>query len=153
MPVIGQLGHGVQRGQQAVLLGTVAGVRAGGKRGEGGAAIGQSAGVLAVDDVGRDGQDGRGRLGVAVGVALLDHLQEGLQQPDADLVGAVVVVAVFREVALDLKAGGKAGLVAQGLDLGVLDGAQGVDDVGEACDAGGEGAADIGVDEAISASS
>ena len=86
-------------------------------------------------------------------MALLDHLKEGAQQPDADLVGTVVVVAVLREVALDLEAGGKTHLVAHDLDLGVLDGAQGVDDVGEAGDAGGEGAADIGVDEAISASS
>ena len=40
-PVVGQLGHGVQRGQQAVLLRAVAGVGAGCKRGEGGAAIRQ----------------------------------------------------------------------------------------------------------------
>ena len=80
-------------------------------------------------------------------MALLDHLKEGAQQPDADLVGAVIVVAILREVALDLEAGGKTHLVAHDLDLGVLDGAQGVDDVGEAGDTGGEGAADIGVDE------
>ena len=58
-------------------------------------------------------------------MALLDHLKEGAQQPDADLVGAVIVVAVLREVALDLEAGGKTHLVAHDLDLGVLDGAQG----------------------------
>ena len=118
-PVVGQLGHGVQRGQQAVLLCAVAGVGTGCERGEGRTAIGQSAGVLAVDHVGGDGQDGGGSLGVAVGVALLDHLKEGAQQPDADLVGTVVVVAVLREVALDLEAGGKTHLVAHGLDLGV----------------------------------
>lgn len=123
-PVVGQLGHGVQRGQQAVLLCAVAGVGTGCERGEGGTAIGQSAGVLAVDHVGGDGQDGGGSLGVAVGVALLDHLKEGAQQPDTDLVGTVIVVAVLREVALDLEAGGKTHLVAHDLDLGVLDGAQ-----------------------------
>ena len=80
-------------------------------------------------------------------MALLDHLQEGAQQPHADLVGAVIVVAVLGEVALGLKAGGKAALVTHYLDLGVLDGAQGVDDVGEACNAGGKGAAHVGVDE------
>ncbi len=80
-------------------------------------------------------------------MALLDHLEEGAQQPDADLVGAVVVVAVLREVALHLKAGGKTGLVAHHLDFSVLDGTQGVDDVGEACDAGGKGTADIGINE------
>ena len=41
------------------------------------------------------------------------------------IIGAVVIVAVFREVALDLKAGGKAGLVAQSLDLGVLESCRG----------------------------
>ena len=80
-------------------------------------------------------------------MALLDHLQEGAQQPHADLIGTVVIVAVLGEVALHLIAGGQAGLVAHDLDLGVLDGAQGVDDVGEACNAGGKGAAHIGVDQ------
>ncbi len=80
-------------------------------------------------------------------MALLDHFEEGLQQPDTDLVGTVIVVAVLREIAFHFKAGGKTVLVTERLDLGVLDGAQGVDDVGEACNAGGKGAADIGVDE------
>ena len=146
-PVVGQLGHRVQGGQQAVLLRAVAGVCTRSKRSEGGAAVGQGTGVLAIYHVGGDGQDGGGGLGVAVGVALLDHLQEGLEQPHADLVGAVIVVAVLGEVTLGLKAGGKAVFIAHHLHLGVFDGAQGVDDVGEACNAGGKGAAHIGVDE------
>ena len=80
-------------------------------------------------------------------MALLDHLKEGLEQPHADLIGAVVIVAVLGEIALGLKAGGKAVFIAHHLHLGVLDGAQGVDDMGEACNAGGKGAAHIGVDE------
>ena len=145
--MVGQLCHRVQGSQQAVLLCAVAGVCTGSKRGECGTAIGQSAGVLAVHHVGGDGQDRGGSLRVAVGVALLDHLQEGAQQPHADLVGAVIIVAVLGEVALGLKAGGKAALVTHYLHLGVLDGAQGVDDVGEACNAGGKGAAHVGVDK------
>ena len=146
-PVVVLRGKRVLGSQQAVLLRTLAGGCTGCKGGKGGTAIGQSTGVLAVHHVGGDGQDGGGSLGVAVGVALLDHLKEGLEQPHADLVGAIVIVAVLGEVALGLKAGGKAALVAHHLHLGVLDGAQGVDDMGEACNAGGKGAAHIGVDE------
>src|SRR5699024_6979403 len=140
-PVIGQLGHRVQRGQQAVLLSAVAGVGAGGKGSVGLAPVGQGAGVLAIHHVGGDGQDGGGGLRVAVGVALLDHLQEGAQQPHADVIGAVVVVAVLGEVAFDGKIHGQAAVVPDGLDLGVLDGAEGVDHVGEPGDAGDKVAA------------
>src|SRR5699024_4624907 len=69
------------------------------------------------------------------------------QQPHADVVGAVVVIAVLGEVALDGKVHSQAALVPDGLDLGVLDGAEGVDHMGEAGDAGGKGAAHVGVDE------
>ena len=86
-------------------------------------------------------------LGVAVGVAALDLLQEAAQQLDGDVIGAVIIVAVLREVALDLVIGDEALLVADALDLGVLDGGQRVDHMAEARNAGGKGAADIGVDQ------
>ncbi len=146
-PVVGQLGERVERRQQAVGLGPVAGVGARGKRRVGFAAVGHGAGGLAVDDVGGDGQDRGRRLGVAVGVAALDLLKEAAQQGDGDVVGAVVVVAVFGEIALDLIVGDKALLVADALDLGVLDGREAVHHVAEPGDAGGEGAAHVGVDE------
>ena len=93
---IGQLGNGVQGSQQAVGLRTVG---RGWRRGQTGlaslAAVGHSAGGLAVDHVGGDGQDRGGGLGVAVGVAALDLLQEALQQLNGDVIRAVVIVAVL----------------------------------------------------------
>ena len=145
--LIRKFGDGVQRGEQAVLLGTVGGVGARRERGERLAAVGGAAGGLAVHDV-RGDRENRGRgLGVAVGVVLGDLAHEGLEQPHGNVVGAVVVIAVLGEVALDLVVDDDALLVAHGLDLGVLDGAQRVDDVGEAGDARGERAAHVGVDE------
>ena len=147
-PGIGELGGGVEGGDEAVLLCAVGGVAAGGEGSTFLAAVGGCAGGLAVHHVGGDGQDrGRG-LGIAVGVLLLDHLDEGLQQPLGDVVSAVVVVAVLGEVADRFKAGHHAVvLVADGADAGVLQRADGVHTVGEACDAGGEGAAHVGVDQ------
>ena len=80
-------------------------------------------------------------------MAALDLLEEAAQQLDGDVIGAVIIVAVLREVALDLVIGNEALLVADALDLGVLDGGQGVDHMAEAGNAGSEGAADIGVDQ------
>ena len=62
-----------------------------------------------------------------------------------DVVGAVVVVAVDREVALGDVVDNEAGLVTHRGDLGVLDGAQGVGDDGQARDAAAHGAHDLGV--------
>ena len=60
-----------------------------------------------------------------------------------DLVHTVVVVAVLGEVALHRVVHHDAVLVPDGLDLGVLDGAQGVGHNGQARDAGGEPAGDL----------
>ena len=147
-PGIGELGGGVQGGDEAVLLRAIGGVAAGSHGSAVLAAVGGCAGGLAVHHVGGDGQDGGRGLGIAVGVLLLHHVDEGLQQPLGDVVRAVVVVAVLGEIAHGLKAGDHAViLVADGAHLGVLQRADGVHTVGEACDAGGEGAAHIGVDQ------
>ena len=79
-------------------------------------------------------------------MAALD-LSRAAQQLDGDVIGAVIIVAVLREVALDLVIGDEALLVADALDLGVLDGGQGVDHMAEAGNTGRKGAADIGVDQ------
>ena len=107
-PVVGQLRDRVQAREQAVGLGAVARVCARGKGGVRLAAVGGCAGGLAVDDVRGDGQNRGCRLGIAVGVAALDLLKEALEQPDRNFVGAVVVIAVFREIALGLIADDKA---------------------------------------------
>ena len=145
--LVGQLGDGIQGGNQAGLLRAVAGVGAGGQRGPGPAAVGHIAGILAVDHVGGNGQDGGGGLGIPVGVVVPDLLQEGPQQPHGDGICPVIVVAVAGEVALHLEVRGVAVLIPDDLDLGILDGAQGVHHMAEACNAGGEGTAHVGIDQ------
>ena len=80
-------------------------------------------------------------------MVLLDLSQEGLQQPYSDLVCTVVIVAVAGEVAGGLVVNHNAVLVADGINLSVLDGAQGVYHVGETGNTGGKGSAYIGIDQ------
>ena len=80
-------------------------------------------------------------------MVLLDHRDEGLEQPHGNVVGAVIVVAIAGEVALGLELEGEAGLIADDVDLGIFDGGDGVDHMREAGDTGGKRAAHIGVDE------
>ena len=54
-------------------------------------------------------------------MVLLDLGDEGAEQRNTDLVCAVIIVAVAGEVALNLEVDCEALLVADGLDLGVLD--------------------------------
>ena len=70
---------------------------------------------------GRDGENRGRRLAIAVGVVFLNLAEESLKKPYGNLVGAVVVVAVAREVALGLEVDGEARLVADDSDLRVLD--------------------------------
>ncbi len=91
---------------------------------------------------------------------LADLRHEGLEQPLRNLVGAVVVLAIAREVALNLKVIGHVGsknplallvgdidVTAEHLDLGILDCGKAVDHVAEARDTGSERAAHVGVDK------
>ena len=80
-------------------------------------------------------------------MVLSDLLHERLEQPDSDGVGTLVVVAVAREVAFDLVVDDQTAIVADRLNLGVLDSAEGIYNVGEARDTCREGAAGVGVDE------
>ena len=83
---------------------------------------------------------------MTIGVACLDLREEGLEHPFRDLVRTVVVVAIAREVALDLVVHDDA-VVVDRLYLRILDRGQRVDDVREARDARCERAAHIRVDE------
>ena len=80
-------------------------------------------------------------------MVLLHHSEECLEQPYSYFVSTFIVVAVAREVALGLELEWETSLVADDVDLSVLDGADRVNDVAEACDTGSEGAAHISVDE------
>ncbi len=142
-----ELGDGVERSKQAVLLSPIGGVGARRERLTGFAAIGEGPSGFAVNDVGSDGEDRGGRLGIAIGVMLGDLAHEGFEHVDGDLIGPVVIIAITGEVTFDFEVGGDALLVADGFDFGVFDGGERIDDVGESGDAGGEGAADIGVDK------
>ena len=107
------------------------------------AAVRRGAGGLAVDHVGGDRQDGGRRDGVAVGVVLAHVLHKPVHDAACDAVHAVVVVAVLGEVALHLVIDRQAGLIADDLHAGVLDGAQRVRHDGQARDARGEPAGHV----------
>jgi hypothetical protein len=103
------------------------------------AAVGGVAGVLPVDDVRGDREDGLRVLGVAVGGQPAELLHERPHQVHRDLVHAVVVVAEGGEVALHLVVHHEPGLVPDGPDDGVLDRREAVGHDGEPGDAEGHG--------------
>ena len=93
-------------------------------------------------------------------MVLLDLSDESLEEPLCDFVGAVVVLSVAGEVAFHLEVVGHVGcedslallvrdvdVAAKNLNLGVLDGAERVDNVAEARDSCRERAADVCVDK------
>ena len=65
------------------------------------AAVRRVAGVLAVDDVARDGQDRLRVNRVAVGRVLAELLHEDRDEVHRDAVDAIVVVAILWEIAGD----------------------------------------------------
>ena len=74
-------------------------------------------------------------------------VHEGLKQPDGNRVGALVVVAVAGEIAFGFIVLGESCLVSHDVYLRILDGADGIHDVTEACDARCERPAHVGVDK------
>ena len=90
------------------------------------APVGGRAGLLAVDQVGRDREDRLRVHGVAIGRVLPDLGHEGLDQPDRQLVHPIVVVAEGRKLALDAIVHRQPVVVTHDLDPGVLDGGQAV---------------------------
>ena len=56
-----------------------------------------------VNDVGRDREDRSRGFGIAIGVVFFDLGQEGLEEPDRDIVRSVVVITVAGEVTLRLE--------------------------------------------------
>ena len=121
------------------------GVGTRGKGLAGAAAVGRVAGLLAVHHVGGDGEHRLGGHGIAVGVQLAKLVHEVGYQRLGDFVHAGVVVAVAGELALGLEVDDEAFLVADALDLGVLDGGQGVCSHGKAGDTGSHGAENLRV--------
>ena len=155
--VVVDLADREHRRQHAVGIHAVLRVRARGVRGALGVAGREGTGVLAVLDVRGDRQDGLGRDGAAVDRQALDLAHDRGDDPLGDVVGAIVVVAVDRELALGavadhqivigaldilvLVAGHVLGvLVVDRVDLGVLDGGQRVGGDGQTGHAATQGA-------------
>lgn len=142
------LGDRVEGCQEAVLFGTVARACTRRERFTLLTTIRECARGLTVNNVTRDGKDGSGRFRVTVSRRLLDLGHERLEEPNGDIVCAVVVVSITREVAFDLEVLSEAGSrIADDLDLGVLDCRKGVDNVAEACDTRCKRTANVGIDE------
>lgn len=146
-PFIRHLGNGVERSEKAVRFSAVARVCARCERCPSFPAVRQHAREAAVYDVGRNRQDRRCRFGVAVRVSLFDVRNKFVQYPYTDIVGSVVVVAVFREVSFHFKAFSQPLFVADDFDLCVLNSRQGIDYMGETGNTRCERAAYVRVDE------
>ena len=89
---------------------------------------------LTVSHIGGDGKDGCRREAVPVGVVSSDSRHKLVDDILRDVVNAVVVVAVFREVAGRLKVYDDA-VLADYFDFRVLDRGQGVSHDGQTCNA------------------
>ena len=112
----------VERCQEAVLFGAVARACTRRERFTLLTTIRECTRSLTVNNVTRDGKDGSGRFRVTVSRSLLDLGHERLEEPNGDIVCAVVVISITREVAFDLEVLSEAGSrVTDDLDLGILD--------------------------------
>ena len=145
--LIRYLCHRVEGSKQSVLLCSVRRVGSRRKWRKGFSSVRQRSGCLSVHNIGSDGQDRGRRFGIAVGVVLSDLLHEGLQQPDCDVIRAVVIVSIARKVALDLIVDHESCLVADRPYLCILDRGDGIHDMGEPGDTGCKCPSDIGIDE------
>ena len=142
---VGHLSDGVERSESAGAVTSVHGVGSGGESLTLLATVGSRAGLLAVDDVGSDGKDGERVLGVAVRLVDTELAHEAGDDVLGDHVNLVVVVTVLRELTNDVKVDSKTSLVADGSDLGVLDGGEGVSNDGETGDTESKEATDLSV--------
>ena len=79
------------------------------------------AGLLAVHDVGSDGQCRQGMFCIAVERMLFQLIREEGNCLNRQIVHTVIVIAVFGEIAFDGKINCNAGMVADRFDLGKLD--------------------------------
>ena len=145
--LIRQLCNGVERREKAVLFRAVGRIRAGRQRRPRFSSVRKRSRVFAVNDVGRNREDRRGRLRIAVGVVFAELLHERFQEPHGNFVGAVVVVAVTREIAVDFEVHRHTVFIADGRDFRVFNGRKRIDHMREACDSGCKRPSDVGVDQ------
>ena len=143
--LVRDLGHGIEGGEGAGKVSVMHGVGAGGEGLARRPAVRRGARLFAVDDVGGNGQNGQRMLRPAVGGRLFQFGRKFCRQLAGDIVGAVVVVAVFGEVSLDGEVFDDAFRVIHGRHLGVFDGGEGIDRHRKARHAAGEEALDFGI--------
>ena len=90
-------------------------------------------GGLTVCYVGSNGKDGCCRNTVSVGVVSSDCRNKFVYDILSDFVYAVIVIAVFREVACCLKVNNNAVFIANNFNFGIFDSGQGVSYDGKTC--------------------
>ena len=141
------LGYGVQRSDRAVVVSLVHRICARCERRTCSSAVRRIAGLLTVHDVGSDGQNGQGVYRVSVGRVLAQLLDGSLGDLHCDIVYAVIVVAVFREVAFGSVVHDDAVFVSDRIYLRIFDRGEGVSRNGEARNAECHQTLEFGVQE------
>ena len=111
---------------QAVAVTAMHGIRAGRKRLPSPAAIRSIAGRFAVDDIRSDCENRLCMEGVPISGILSQLLHERTDQPNGELVDAIVIIAKLREFAFGFIVNHQPGLVADDADLGISDGGEAV---------------------------
>ena len=81
---------------------------------------------LAVNNIGGDRQNAHGRETVTISVMLPDLIHECADDLYSDLVNAVIIIAVFREIAFNLIIHNNAVFIADALHLCIFDRAEGI---------------------------
>ena len=77
--------------------------------------------LLTIYYIGSNGQNGHSRNTIAIGMMLADLIHKGAYQIDCDLVYAVIVISVLRIISLNLIIHHDTVLVANRLNLSILD--------------------------------
>lgn len=138
-----ELGDRGQRSDSAVAVTSVHRVCAGRERLAHLAAVRRRAGSFAVSDVGGNGEYRSSNYTLAVCLELTQITDKGMQDILSDAVDPVVVVAELGELALSPVIDHNAGLVADRIDLSILDGGQRVCHDGQTGYTGGEPAGNL----------
>mmetsp|Transcript_16804 Transcript_16804/g.46970 ORF Transcript_16804/g.46970 Transcript_16804/m.46970 type:complete len:218 (+) Transcript_16804:251-904(+) len=97
------LGHALQAGKSPHAVAAMHWIGTRGKGLPGLAAIGRGASLPAVDNIAGNSQQAQCGHGAPIAVLLAHPLREGRDHQPGDLVGPLVVVAVLREVALNVE--------------------------------------------------
>ena len=145
--LIRKLRHRIERREKPALLGAIRRVCARSKRLSCLAPVRHGSCSLAVNDIGSDRENRCRGHRVAIRVVALDFAHKLCEQPLANCINALIVIAVAREIALHLVVHCKAALVANNAYLRILDCRERIDGVREAGDASCERTLDIRIDE------